>query len=200
MRGRAPRYTAQAFRARRARGLARARRRARSLAEIGRLAGHPRRRREDGGGHRGGARRRDAAVPAEAARDTPETRARDAGEALRVAAASGDLHVALRLVRRRRHDRDMAEKARDLGHEYFALTDHSPRLKVANGLTPNGCASSSTSSPRSTRSWRRSASSPASRSTSSKTAPSTSDDDMLARGRRGRRERALEAAHGSRRR
>ena len=29
----------------------------------------------------------------------------------------------------------MAEKARDLGHEYFALTDHSPRLKVANGLS-----------------------------------------------------------------
>ena len=29
----------------------------------------------------------------------------------------------------------MAEKARDLGHEYFALTDHSPRLKIANGLS-----------------------------------------------------------------
>ena len=29
----------------------------------------------------------------------------------------------------------MADKARDLGHEYFALTDHSPRLKIANGLT-----------------------------------------------------------------
>jgi putative hydrolase len=28
----------------------------------------------------------------------------------------------------------MATKARDLGHEYFALTDHSPRLKIANGL------------------------------------------------------------------
>ena len=31
--------------------------------------------------------------------------------------------------------RTMAEKARALGHEYFALTDHSPRLKIANGLT-----------------------------------------------------------------
>ena len=31
--------------------------------------------------------------------------------------------------------RDMAIKARDLGHEYFALTDHSPRLTVANGLS-----------------------------------------------------------------
>ena len=29
----------------------------------------------------------------------------------------------------------MAEKARALGHDYFALTDHSPRLTIANGLT-----------------------------------------------------------------
>jgi putative hydrolase len=31
--------------------------------------------------------------------------------------------------------REMAETARDLGREYMALTDHSPRLTVANGLT-----------------------------------------------------------------
>jgi putative hydrolase len=30
---------------------------------------------------------------------------------------------------------DMARAARDLGHEYVVLTDHSPRLKVANGLS-----------------------------------------------------------------
>jgi putative hydrolase len=30
----------------------------------------------------------------------------------------------------------MALAARDLGHGYIALTDHSPRLTVANGLTP----------------------------------------------------------------
>ena len=30
---------------------------------------------------------------------------------------------------------EMAETARSLGHEYLALTDHSPRLKVANGLS-----------------------------------------------------------------
>ncbi len=30
---------------------------------------------------------------------------------------------------------EMAEAARDLGHEYIALTDHSPRLTVANGLS-----------------------------------------------------------------
>jgi len=32
--------------------------------------------------------------------------------------------------------REMAETARDLGHHYIALTDHSPRLKVARGLEP----------------------------------------------------------------
>ncbi len=32
--------------------------------------------------------------------------------------------------------REMAATARDLGHEYIALTDHSPRLKVARGLGP----------------------------------------------------------------
>jgi histidinol phosphatase-like PHP family hydrolase len=31
--------------------------------------------------------------------------------------------------------REMAVTARDLGHEYMALTDHSPRLKVARGLS-----------------------------------------------------------------
>lgn len=30
----------------------------------------------------------------------------------------------------------MAAAARGLGHEYLALTDHSPRLRVANGLSP----------------------------------------------------------------
>jgi putative hydrolase len=30
--------------------------------------------------------------------------------------------------------REMAETARDLGHDWMALTDHSPRLTVANGL------------------------------------------------------------------
>jgi putative hydrolase len=31
--------------------------------------------------------------------------------------------------------REMAVAARDLGHDYLVLTDHSPRLKVANGLS-----------------------------------------------------------------
>ncbi|HEV7680031.1 MAG TPA: PHP domain-containing protein [Candidatus Dormibacteraeota bacterium] len=32
--------------------------------------------------------------------------------------------------------REMAETARNLGHEYMVLTDHSPRLTVARGLSP----------------------------------------------------------------
>ena len=31
--------------------------------------------------------------------------------------------------------REMAEAARDIGHEFLVLTDHSPRLTVANGLS-----------------------------------------------------------------
>jgi putative hydrolase len=31
---------------------------------------------------------------------------------------------------------EMGEAARDLGHEYIALTDHSPRLTIARGLSP----------------------------------------------------------------
>jgi putative hydrolase len=31
---------------------------------------------------------------------------------------------------------EMAEAARDFGHDYMVLTDHSPRLQVANGLSP----------------------------------------------------------------
>jgi putative hydrolase len=31
---------------------------------------------------------------------------------------------------------ELAEAARDLGHDYLVLTDHSPRLTVANGLSP----------------------------------------------------------------
>jgi len=31
---------------------------------------------------------------------------------------------------------EMARAARDLGHDYMALTDHSPRLTIAHGLNP----------------------------------------------------------------
>ena len=43
---------------------------------------------------------------------------------------------------------EMARTARSLGHEYVVLTDHSPRLTVANGLTASDCAISSTWSAR----------------------------------------------------
>jgi len=58
-----------------------------------------------------------------------------AGEALR-ARLKGDLHVHSDWSDGGDTIRAMAEKARALGHEYFALTDHSPRLKIAHGLPP----------------------------------------------------------------
>jgi putative hydrolase len=48
----------------------------------------------------------------------------------------GDLHVHSDWSDGGDTIRTMAEKARALGHEYFALTDHSPRLTIAHGLTP----------------------------------------------------------------
>jgi putative hydrolase len=63
-----------------------------------------------------------------------ETPGTDAGEALRTR-LKGDLHVHSDWSDGGDTIRTMAEKARALGHEYFALTDHSPRLKIAHGLT-----------------------------------------------------------------
>ena len=59
----------------------------------------------------------------------------DAGDALR-AQLRGDLHLHSDWSDGGATILEMASKARDLGHEYLALTDHSPRLTVANGLTP----------------------------------------------------------------
>jgi histidinol phosphatase-like PHP family hydrolase len=58
----------------------------------------------------------------------------DAGEALR-AQLKGDLHVHSDWSDGGDTIRVMAERVRALGHEYFALTDHSPRLKIAKGLS-----------------------------------------------------------------
>ena len=52
------------------------------------------------------------------------------------AALRGDLHVHSDWSDGGSPIREMAEAAIALGHEYVALTDHSPRLTVANGLTP----------------------------------------------------------------
>ncbi len=56
------------------------------------------------------------------------------GAALR-AALRGDCHVHSDWSDGGSPIREMAEAARDLGHDYMVLTDHSPRLTVANGLT-----------------------------------------------------------------
>jgi putative hydrolase len=59
----------------------------------------------------------------------------DAGNAIR-AALRGDLHVHSDWSDGGDTIRTMAERVREIGHEYFALTDHSPRLKIAHGLSP----------------------------------------------------------------
>jgi putative hydrolase len=56
------------------------------------------------------------------------------GEAIR-AALKGDCHTHSEWSDGGSTIREMAEAARDLGHEYIVLTDHSPSLTIANGLT-----------------------------------------------------------------
>ena len=57
------------------------------------------------------------------------------GEELR-ATLRGDLHTHSDWSDGGSPIREMAEAMVALGHEYAALTDHSPRLKIANGLSP----------------------------------------------------------------
>lgn len=52
-----------------------------------------------------------------------------------VAQLKGDLHVHSLWSDGGAEIDVMARAARDLGHEYIALTDHSPRLTIANGLS-----------------------------------------------------------------
>ncbi|MGY1856625.1 PHP domain-containing protein [Modestobacter sp. SYSU DS0290] len=59
----------------------------------------------------------------------------DDAAALR-AALRGDLHTHSDWSDGGSPIREMAETAIAIGHEYLALTDHSPRLTVANGLSP----------------------------------------------------------------
>src|SRR5690242_9867562 len=59
----------------------------------------------------------------------------EGGEALR-AALRGDLHVHSNWSDGGDEIIEMGAKARALGHDYIALTDHSPRLKIAHGLSP----------------------------------------------------------------
>ena len=57
------------------------------------------------------------------------------GTAMRTA-LRGDLHVHSDWSDGGSPIEDMAIAARDLGHDYMVLTDHSPRLTVARGLSP----------------------------------------------------------------
>jgi putative hydrolase len=52
------------------------------------------------------------------------------------AALRGDLHTHSDWSDGGSPIEEMMRAARDVGHEYVALTDHSPRLKVASGLSP----------------------------------------------------------------
>jgi putative hydrolase len=60
----------------------------------------------------------------------------DAGPGAPIRAAlKGDLHLHSNWSDGGSEIEQMARHAAELGHEYMALTDHSPSLKVANGLT-----------------------------------------------------------------
>jgi len=59
----------------------------------------------------------------------------DGGAELR-AALRGDCHTHSNWSDGGSPIEEMARTARDLGHDYLVLTDHSPRLTVANGLSP----------------------------------------------------------------
>ncbi len=58
------------------------------------------------------------------------------GAAVLRAALKGDLHTHSNWSDGGSPIGEMARAARALGHEYVVLTDHSPRLTVANGLSP----------------------------------------------------------------
>jgi putative hydrolase len=62
---------------------------------------------------------------------TPQT---EGAAALR-AALKGDLHAHSEASDGHFTIREMAEAAIELGHEYLVITDHSPRLTIANGLS-----------------------------------------------------------------
>lgn len=63
--------------------------------------------------------------------------ARDLGGAELRAALRGDLHLHSNWSDGSAPIEEMMATAAALGHEYCALTDHSPRLTIANGLSPD---------------------------------------------------------------
>ena len=65
----------------------------------------------------------------------PETQAPDPAAVELRAAVRGDLHAHTEASDGVTPIQEMVLAALDLGHEYLAITDHSPRLTVANGLS-----------------------------------------------------------------
>jgi putative hydrolase len=76
-----------------------------------------------------------AAVEAGAPSRSSAARATDAAGAALAATVRGDCHVHSDWSDGRASIREMALAARALGREYIVLTDHSPRLTVARGLS-----------------------------------------------------------------
>ena len=74
-------------------------------------------------------------VPEYLARLRAEAPERPAAGADLVAAQRGDLHAHTDASDGGSDLDEMARAATELGHEYLAITDHSPRLTVANGLS-----------------------------------------------------------------
>lgn len=70
----------------------------------------------------------------------PEAPRAEGGEALREL-LRGDCHLHSDWSDGGSPIEEMGRTAAALGHAWAALTDHSPRLTVARGLSPSGCAS-----------------------------------------------------------
>ena len=101
----------------------------------GRHAHRPRgHRRLLGDGDPRGARRRRSTVPRPSSTRRPRCRSRPAGAVYRNA-LRGDLHLHSRWSDGGATIEAMARTAMALGHEYMVLTDHSPRLTIAHGLS-----------------------------------------------------------------
>ena len=79
---------------------------------------------------------RGAGLPCTAAHRGPSATRRRAGGLRRL--LKGDCHGHSDWSDGGSPIRTMAEAARDLGHEYWSLTDHSARLTVAHGLDASG--------------------------------------------------------------
>jgi len=82
-------------------------------------------------------------IPPELREDRGEIEAAAAArlpELIEGPAIRGDLHAHTTWSDGRDSLEDMVDAARALGHEYLAITDHGPRVRVANGLSPERLA------------------------------------------------------------